>query len=156
MQIKIFNIPVAGLGNEVEDMNKFLRGHKILEVEQHFVSNSGNDSWNFCVRYIAQGMPMQQQQKTGVQREKIDYRLLLNEEHFAVFTKLREIRKELAERDTVPVYSVFTNEELSQMAQMEEISLENVKNIKGIGEKKMEKYGEVLINIYNEARGTIN
>ena len=51
--------------------------------------------------------------KTG----RIDYKEVLDEKTFALFSKLREKRKVLAEKDAVPVYSVFTNEQLAQMAQ---------------------------------------
>jgi hypothetical protein len=33
MQFKIFTIPVADDGSATEEMNRFLRGHKVLEVE---------------------------------------------------------------------------------------------------------------------------
>lgn len=35
MQIKLFTIPVGDSGSAVAEMNAFLRGNKILEVE-HF------------------------------------------------------------------------------------------------------------------------
>jgi len=42
--------------------------------------------------------------------------------------------------DTVP-YAVFTDEELSELAKLNPLTAVGMKQIKGIGEKKVEKYG---------------
>ncbi len=39
-------------------------------------------------------------------------------------------------------YAVFTDEELSNIAKLDEITAPNMLKIKGIGEKKVEKYGQ--------------
>ena len=52
MQIKIFSIPIADSGVMQEEMNKFLRGHKVLEVQQELISTERGGIWCFCVRYI--------------------------------------------------------------------------------------------------------
>lgn len=46
------------------------------------------------------------------EKPKIDYRDILKPEDFTIYSKLREIRKEIAEKNGVPVYTVFTNEQL--------------------------------------------
>ena len=38
MQFKIFTIPVVDNGTAIEEMNRFLRSHKVLEAEQQLVS----------------------------------------------------------------------------------------------------------------------
>lgn len=52
MQIKLFTIPVGESGAALQEMNAFLRGHKILEVEEHFVSSKGGACWCFCIRFL--------------------------------------------------------------------------------------------------------
>ncbi len=44
-----------------------------------------------------------------------DYKELLNPEDFAVFAHCAEPRKAIAQAEAVPVYTVFTNEQLAQM-----------------------------------------
>jgi len=39
MQIKIFTIPISDNGSTIEEMNRFLRGNKVLEVEKQLVNN---------------------------------------------------------------------------------------------------------------------
>lgn len=51
MQIKIFSVPAVGGEAINEDLNKFLRGHKILQVEQQLINEAGGAYWSFCVRY---------------------------------------------------------------------------------------------------------
>ena len=39
MQIQIFNVPLTDSGERLLEMNRFLSGHKVLEVEQRFFQN---------------------------------------------------------------------------------------------------------------------
>ena len=39
MQIKLFTIPVGDSGGALQEMNAFLRGNKILEVEHKLIGN---------------------------------------------------------------------------------------------------------------------
>jgi len=89
MQIRLFTIPVGGSGAAVQEMDAFLRGNKILEVENQFVSNEHGAYWCFCVRYIERAYP----EADGKKAAKVDYRKLLDEATFQKFAKLREVRK---------------------------------------------------------------
>ncbi len=37
MQIKLFTIPINNVDDYNEEMNKFLRSHKIVEIEKHLI-----------------------------------------------------------------------------------------------------------------------
>lgn len=139
---------MADSGELNNEMNKFIATHKILEIEQHFVFDGKNGLWSFCIRYL-QATTSDGTSPTQ-NREKVDYKQVLDETHFSIFSKLRVIRKELAEQDAVPAYAIFTDEELSKIAQLENITGANIKSIQGIGEKKRLKYGESLANKYHE------
>ena len=52
MQIQIFNVPLTDSGERLLEMNRFLTGHKVLEVEQRFFQNEKGGCWSFCVRYL--------------------------------------------------------------------------------------------------------
>lgn len=146
MQIRIFTIPVSDPEKGISEMNAFLNTHKLLDVEQHLVTDGIRSFWSFCIRYID---ATENGQSNGI-KAKIDYKQVLNEKHFAVFSRLREIRKELASKDAVPAFAVFTDEELAQISRLEAITCETIKSIKGIGEKRIEKYGKDLVSAYNE------
>lgn len=150
MQIRIFSIPAHGNTSQTDEMNAFLRGHKIIDIEKQFVSNGDNSFWSFCIRYIEGSMPSTYNEK----REKIDYKNILNEPTFLKFSQLRIIRKQLAEKDVVPAYAVFTDEELAGIANLPEITIKTMQTVKGIGVKKIEKYGTAIVNFLNQANET--
>ena len=79
---------------------------------------------------------------TDANKTKVDYREVLDEATFKIFSKLREIRKKIATDEGLPAYAIFTDEELSNIAKLEEIAASKIQTIKGIGEKKVEKYAQ--------------
>jgi len=127
----------------MEEMNKFLRGNKIVDVAQEFLSDNTGAYWCFCVKYLSDCNPSSYNEKQ--RKNKIDYKEILEEEAFKKFMKLREIRKVIAESEALPAYAVFTDKELSEIARLNEISENNMKKIEGIGDKKVEKYGKKFI-----------
>ncbi len=146
MQIKLFTIPISNLQENNEELNKFLRTHKIIDVDKHLVQTGTTYSWCFCVSYIENDYRKEQ----SGNRTKIDYMKVLDTETFAKFSKLRKIRKQIAAENAVSAYIVFTDAELAEIAKLSELSLSQLKSIKGIGDKKAEKYGEQMIKIFNE------
>ena len=78
---------------------------------------------------------------------KIDYMKILTPEEFALFSKLRELRKELASKDGVPPFVVFTDEQLSLIVKQKPENLGKLTAIQGIGQAKAEKYGEAVLGI---------
>jgi superfamily II DNA helicase RecQ len=144
MQIRIFTVPSADSGALQAEMNAFLAGHRALEIEQKFFQNDNGGYWSFCVRYINGGAAPAQ----GYPGKKTDYREILNEKDFSVFSKLRAIRKELAAADGSPAYVVFTDEELANIARLPEITEKAMLAVQGIGDKKVAKYGKAMIDRY--------
>ncbi len=130
------------------ELNRILSSNKILEVEQCFFQNEKGGCWSFCIRYIAQATPIHQSANNT--KDKIDYKNMLSESEFSIFSCLREIRKQLAAADAVPAYAVFTDEELSNIAKLPIIESSKLIGIKGIGDKKVQKYGQKMIELYQQ------
>ena len=142
MQIKLFTIPVGDNGSALQEMNVFLRGHKILEVENELVSNENGAYWCFCVRYIERAYPDANGGKDG---KKVDYKKLLDEATFERFSKLREVRKQVAADEGISAFIIFTDEELAELAKLDEITEKEMLGIKGIGERKVERFAKYFI-----------
>lgn len=141
MQIKLFTIPVGDSGGALAEMNTFLRGNKILEVENQLVNNEHGAYWCFCVRYIERAFP-----EAGTKKgAKVDYRSVLDEATFQKFSKLRQIRKQVAADESISAFIIFTDEELAELAKMDEITEKDMLGIKGIGEKKVERFAKYFI-----------
>jgi superfamily II DNA helicase RecQ len=145
MQIRIFNIALTDDGEVLGEMNRFLASNKVLEMEQRFYQNEHGSYWSFCVRYLMIN-PSNFQQQTI--KQKVDYKELLDENVFTIFSKLRECRKIIAANDAVPAYAVFTDEELAGIARLPEIEVGKLISVKGIGDKKAVKYGHQLIELF--------
>lgn len=147
MQIRVFNIPIGDTGQMQAEMNKFLATNRVLEIEQHFYQNEKGAYWSFCVRYLGSNLSNFHQQSKKI---KVDYKELLNENEFAIFSKLRECRKIIAANDAVPAYAVFTDEELAGIVRLPAIEVGKLISVKGIGDKKVEKYGSQLIELFKQ------
>lgn len=62
-----------------------------------------------------------------------------------LFEILRSLRKEISEREKVPPYIVFTDSTLREMSEYFPVDKKEMINIKGVGESKLNKYGEEFI-----------
>ena len=139
MQIKLFTIPVPGGEGLNEELNIFLRTRKILQVENQLVQSDRGVFWCFCIRYLDNQPPVDQTKK------KTDYRQVLDEESFKRFSRLREIRKQIAQEESIPAYAVFTDEELAAISRYNALTIADLRKVKGVGEKKIEKYGQYFL-----------
>jgi superfamily II DNA helicase RecQ len=81
----------------------------------------------------------------AVKRKRVDYREVLGESEFGVYAELRRLRKHLADRDGVPAYAVFTNEQLAEMVQRRVSSIQALGAIEGVGESRVGKYAEPFL-----------
>ena len=89
MQFKIFTIPVTDDGTAIEEMNRFLRPHKVLEAEQQLVSPKSGAHWHFCIKYLANAQPDKPQpDNKPLNTSKVDYKEILDEKTFAIFSIL--------------------------------------------------------------------
>ncbi len=148
MQVKIFDISSRGGEESIEQMNKFIRGHKVLDIDRQFYVSSDNvGHWSVFVTYLSQSGT---EGSVQTSRPKVDYKEVLSQEEFERFAKLRSIRKILAESDAVPAYAVFTDAELAQISKLSEINGTTLLTLTGVGEKRIEKYGVLLCERFNE------
>lgn len=76
---------------------------------------------------------------------------MLNEQDFAVYAKLRALRKELAEKEGIPAYAVLTNEQMAEMVQRRVQTKAALREIAGIGDARIDKYGESFLQLLREA-----
>ena len=58
-----------------------------------------------------------------------------------LFLRLKALRKRIADREGVPAYIVFNDRTLAELAERQPSSLEDMLDVSGVGEAKLEKYG---------------
>lgn len=140
MKHRFFHISALYPQTGESELNDFCARHRVASIDKSLVADGTNSYWSFCVGYHdgAEKLPVGR-------KGRIDYREVLNEADFAVFARLRTLRKELAEREGVPAYALFTNEQLAEIVTKRVASLANLQAIDGIGEGKVKKYGEAFL-----------
>ena len=130
MKIKIFSLPAMG-DEVVEDaFNLFIAQHRIVQVDSHLINKPPARS----------------------KSSRIDYREILSTDQFRDYAALREWRKSVAEREGVPVFGVFSNEQMSQIVQLSELTLAALASIDGIGQVKCERYASEVFALLQKRR----
>ncbi len=125
-------------GDKAEELNRFLRSHRILQVERA-VFPAG---WGFCVEWMDGGTVNSSLRSTS----RVDYREVLAPDVFARFAALRTRRKKIAEQDGIAAYMIMTDAQLAEIAKHESPTLADLKKINGFGEARSAKYGERLLS----------
>ena len=86
-------------------------------------------------------VPEKQYKKT----DKID----VEDKELPLLQKLKELRLKLAKEQNVPAYVIFADQTLHHMIEMKPKTLEEMKQIIGMGPSKIEKYGMLFLNTIN-------
>ncbi len=148
MQLRFFTIPIQGGEAIAEELNRFLASQRILAVERHLVQDGGSSAWAVCIAFEPAG---DGGRPATTRRGKVDYREVMNEVDFATYARLRSLRKEIAEQEGVPVYALFTNEQMAEMVTRRIATAGALREIAGVGEARVEKYGAPFLAALAEA-----
>jgi ATP-dependent DNA helicase RecQ len=71
----------------------------------------------------------------------------------ALLAKLRDLRKTLAQEAKVPAYVIFADASLADMCRKRPVTAEQFRQILGVGDIKLEKYGAAFTALIREHRG---
>jgi len=115
MQIRVFKIPLNDADRTCEEMNKFLRAHRILQSERHFCSDDGG-YWTVLAEYmvgdpVADAVPAHRSEHEDVTRN-------MTEEQKKLYAQFCSIRSRLAKEQNIAHYLVFNNKELAALAML--------------------------------------
>jgi ATP-dependent DNA helicase RecQ len=69
----------------------------------------------------------------------------------ALFERLRALRRQLADKESVPAYIVFSDAVLREMAQRHPRSQAELLAVPGIGPAKLARYGEAFLDVLRDA-----
>jgi superfamily II DNA helicase RecQ len=144
-----FFVSPFGEKTVTDELNAFLRSHRIVNVEKKLIDGERGTGWVFLIEYgnvdgkTATGSGAQQ---------RVDYREVLNSAEYTLFDKLRSLRKELAEKSGIPVYAVFTNDQLAAMVKKTPRTAKDLLSISGIGEARVKQYGAAFLNLFINER----
>lgn len=147
MPFRIFLIPVLYSAEATEELNAFIAGHRVAHIERKWIDQGAQSAYVFCVEYVLASPTRDGNPRSQLSRNRIDYKTVLSPDEFTIFSLLRDLRKELSQQEGVPVFALFSNEQLAQMVQRRCISKADLLGIEGIGEAKVEKYSQKLLAV---------
>jgi ATP-dependent DNA helicase RecQ len=70
-----------------------------------------------------------------------------------LFEKLRDLRTKFAREEQVPAYIVFSDASLRDMCRKKPVTAGQFLNVIGVGEKKLERYGDAFIEAIMQIKG---
>jgi len=143
-QYTSFFISPFGEKSVTDELNAFLRSHRIINVEKRLIDGERGTGWVFLIEYGSDN----NKSTSNSPAHRIDYREVLNPVEYALYDKLRNLRKEIAEKSGIPVYAVFTNDNLASMVKNPQQTLKDLLSISGVGEARVKQYGEAFINLF--------
>lgn len=146
MQWAFFRIPVTG-DSPAEELNHFLRSVRVLVVHREFVAQGDASFWALAVEYQSAEATVASHSSRRDSDRRVDYKSVLSADDFTLFARLREWRKEQANADAVPVYTIFTNDQLAEMAKRRCSTVAALGEIDGVGQGRIEKYGQMVLAV---------
>ena len=107
MHFRFFNVPVRDGGDAAAELNRFLSTNRIIAVDRQLVPDGPNSAWAICVSFDNSGgggggTTATASRPVFIRRDKVDCQEQLSPVEFAVFSRLRALRKERAETEGVP------------------------------------------------------
>jgi superfamily II DNA helicase RecQ len=152
MRLKFFCVPLDYSNDVEKELNAFLASHQIVSIRHEVISRGDRSCWAVSVEYTIGTSSVGPSQKKALSRARVDYKSVLGKEEFVIFSDLRLLRKDIATEEGVPVYAVFSNEQLASMALRRCTTRDSLSSIDGISTAKLDKYAERLIEVIQRDR----
>jgi len=137
-QFRLFRLDSTDGSSEV--LNRFLREHRITQLERQFVAGGPESFYSVLVEYEV-GATDPRYEKKG----RVDYPQALQGEHLSRYQRLCEWRAKQAREDGVPVYAILNNSQAEQASALESPSLVALEKIPGIGKGRLQRYGKAIL-----------
>jgi superfamily II DNA helicase RecQ len=149
MSLHFFAVPALQPEPAQSELNSFLAQGRVVNVQRHLVADGAASFWAVCVERLEGPAPLPEGLKDAgrrvVRSGQVDYREVLSPADFAVFVALRDWRKQAALQEAVPVYSVFSNEQLAEVARRRVQSAAQLAAIDGVGPGRVARYGAAVL-----------
>ena len=147
MKLKVFTmIYEPGDGFDDGAMHAFLQDKLVLSVQEHFFIHEQVPAWALLVSYRDNARPGERERTAGVDAQ-LDSRAEVAKEDQPLFDALRKWRNERSKREGRPAYILLTNRQLADVARLRPSTLEMLQHVQGIGEAKVQAFGEELLAV---------
>ena len=147
MKLKFFSINALEPEQDQIAVDDFYNRYRIVSVDKHFIERKEVCYWFICVTYLQKLSTPSKPARSVNKRGQVDYREVLNEADFMVYAKLRNLRKDISEAESIPVYTIFSNAQMAEMVTSRVITKIAISKINGVGDAKLENYAERFLEL---------
>lgn len=146
MNIRVFNIRLSKEFCIVDQnrMNEFLDAVEVKLTSTNFVTTGTTDYWSAVIFYE----PKKQQEEQKVSKDQVSF-IDLSEHEKEIFSALKQWRNDFASNLGWSAFRVCHNSHLMEIAKSKPENIDALIQLKGFGEKRVEKYGEEIMSILN-------
>lgn len=155
MQFQVFSIPVFSSEEALKLVNNFCNEHMVVDIERQFVPNAASSSWTLLICHDGPVATMSEEPGPTSSAptsgsSKVDYRDKLSKGDFTIYSRIRELRKNISDEEGVPPYAIFKNQQLADMVTGRLTTAAQIAKIPGVGPARTEKYAARFLEILAE------
>jgi len=158
LRVTVFSLSYLGEeGFDAEPLEAFCREHEVTAWRDHFFVSGGRPQLAVILEYRSRTADRGSQpgQRRGPEQERRadqrNYRKELEPADRLLYDRLREWRALRSSRDGVPVYVIFNNRQLVEIARHRPRSKAALREIDGVGEAKVGKYAQDIFTLLSGA-----
>ena len=145
MKLKIINIPwIDGAGFDESKLIEFCEREDVVDVGDNFFFHENRPCWTMLIQYRSRDKSTDRKPQ-----ERKDPRVELDGEDKKLYDILREWRFTKSISDGVPVYLIFNNRQLAEIARLKPETKKALGGIEKVGKSKLDNYSEDLFAILN-------
>lgn len=149
MKIKVFKIRISEefLYQDEINLNQFLSQNIIKKTATSFLNEKEN-FWSVLVFFEEKNMESKSETyETKSSKFFVENESQLTKDDLKIFIALKQWRFDKAKELNLPAYMVCSNTELMSVAKFKPIKLEELIEIKGFGDYKIQKFGEEILEV---------
>lgn len=147
MMIKIVTIPFSTAygGFNDEELRGFLADKELISASDYLFTKDDIPYIAVVLKYFP--YRTEAQPISGKKIDSEEWRKLLSEEQMGLFNLLRDWRSKRCKKEGVPPYVLLNNNQLAMIVRGRPQSLGDLAKIEGIGKKKIDSFGQEILEI---------
>jgi len=150
MPIRIFTIPFNEETQTFHDdlVQQFCVNKRVHKIETRFFTRNHCPFWTVAVHF-GQILSEERALRSSGGSSR-DLEQTLDDQQKALLIRLKEWRRDEADKAGFPVYLIATNAQLVNIIHQKCSTLESLKLVKGFGKAKIEKYGKAVTEMVRQ------
>lgn len=148
MLIKILCLSFNSVTGKFDDneLVNFTKDNDIVSVSEYFFTKNDTPYITLVIKYSPSDKDCHSKDKNHEQYDT-SWKELLSEADMGLFNILRDWRGKTSRKYGLPPYILFTNKQLAMIVKTRPQSKAELLKIDGIGNAKVDKYGEEILSI---------